>query len=99
VHGKAPEVLDTLADPDAVFIGGGGTRTQLIAEAAAMREPRVIVVALAAVDRVSDVLSAMQSRLYRTDGVQLSAARFAALPDHSIRLGAQNPVFVLWGER
>jgi precorrin-6Y C5,15-methyltransferase (decarboxylating) len=99
VHGKAPEVLDTLADPDAVFIGGGGTRTPLIAEAAAMREPRVIVVALAAVDRVSDVLSAMQSRLYRTDGVQLSAARFAALPDDSTRLAAQNPVFVLWGER
>jgi precorrin-6Y C5,15-methyltransferase (decarboxylating) len=99
VHGKAPEVFDALADPDAVFIGGGGTRTPLIAEAAAEREPRVIVVALAAVDRVGDVLSAMQSRLYRTDGVQLSAARFATLPDDSTRLAAQNPVFVLWGQR
>ena len=99
VHGKAPDVLDTLADPDAVFIGGGGTRAALIAEAVAIREPRVIVVALAAIDRVSDVLSAMQSRLYRTGGVQLSAARFAALPDETTRLAAQNPVFVLWGER
>ncbi len=99
VHGDAPEVLDTLADPDAVFIGGGGTRTPLIAEAAAEREPRVIVVTLAAVDRVGDVLAALQSKFYRTDGVQLSAARFAPLPGHATRLEAQNPVFVLWGER
>jgi precorrin-6Y C5,15-methyltransferase (decarboxylating) len=99
VHGEAPDVLETLANPNAVFIGGGGTRTPLIAEAVAERDPRVIVVTLAAVDRVGDVLAALQSRLYRTDGVQLSAARFAPLPDHATRLEAQNPVFVLWGER
>lgn len=99
VHGAAPDVLGELADPDAVFIGGGGTRIADIAEAAAARKPRVIVSALAAVERVGTLSSALRSNGYRADGVQLSVARLAALPGDATRLAAQNPVFVLWGER
>jgi precorrin-6Y C5,15-methyltransferase (decarboxylating) len=97
--GEAPDVLAELADPDAVFVGGGGARVPAIIEAAAAREPRVIVAALAAVDRVADVQSALRSKGFRVDGVQVSAARLAGLPDGSHRLAAQNPVFVLWGQQ
>ncbi len=99
VHGQAPEMLGELADPDAVFVGGGGTHVGAIIEAAASRQPRVIVTALAALDRVGGVLSTLRSKGFRADGVQLSAARLASLPDETTRLAAQNPVFVLWGER
>jgi precorrin-6Y C5,15-methyltransferase (decarboxylating) len=99
VHGEAPDVLGELADPDAVFIGGGGRRIAVIAEAAAAREPRVIVAALAAVERVGTLSSTLRSNGYRAEGVQLSAARLAPLPGDATRLAAQNPVFVLWGER
>jgi precorrin-6B C5,15-methyltransferase / cobalt-precorrin-6B C5,C15-methyltransferase len=99
VTGEAPAILDGLADPDAVFIGGGGAGVGAIIDTAAAREPRVIVTALASVERVGTVVSALRSKGYRPDGVQLSAARLAPLPDETSRLAAQNPVFVLWGER
>jgi precorrin-6B C5,15-methyltransferase / cobalt-precorrin-6B C5,C15-methyltransferase len=99
VTGRAPDVLDALADPDAVFIGGGGSDLAAITQASAARRPRVIVTALAAVERVATVTSALRSSGFRTGGVQLSAARLAPLPGDATRLAAQNPVFVLWGER
>ncbi|HEX4018082.1 MAG TPA: precorrin-6y C5,15-methyltransferase (decarboxylating) subunit CbiE [Frankiaceae bacterium] len=99
VTGRAPEALSELADPDAVFIGGGGQDLVAITEAAAARKPRVIVTALAALERVGAVTSSLRSNGFRADGVQLSVARLAPLPGEATRLAAQNPVFVLWGER
>ena len=36
---------------------------------------------------------------YRPEGVQLQASRLTALPGTQLRLAAENPVFVLWGQR
>ncbi|HEX4432994.1 MAG TPA: precorrin-6y C5,15-methyltransferase (decarboxylating) subunit CbiE [Frankiaceae bacterium] len=99
VTGRAPEALSDLDDPDAVFIGGGGVDLAAITQTAAARKPRVIVAALAALERVAAVTSALRSNGFQPDGVQLSAARLAPLPGDATRLDAQNPVFVLWGER
>lgn len=99
VTGRAPGVLGELADPDAVFIGGGGGDLTAITEVAASRKPRVIVTALAAIERVTAVTNSLRSNGFRVDGVQLSAARLTPLPGDATRLAAQNPVFVLWGER
>jgi precorrin-6Y C5,15-methyltransferase (decarboxylating) len=99
VTGRAPGALGDLDDPDAVFIGGGGTDLAAITESAAARKPRVIVTALAALERVAAVTSALRGNGFRPGGVQLSAARLAPLPGDATRLAAQNPVFVLWGER
>jgi precorrin-6Y C5,15-methyltransferase (decarboxylating) len=99
VTGRAPEVLDTLADPDAVFVGGGGADVTAIVDACAKRGPRVIVIALAALERVGPVSQTLRAAGYETGGVQLSASRLATLPGDLTRLAATNPIVLLWGER
>lgn len=96
VQGAAPEALDTLPDPDAVFVGGGGVDVAVIVRAAVARGPRVVVVALAALDRVAEVQAALAP--YAVDGVQLSSARLRPLAG-ATALAATNPVLVLWGTR
>lgn len=94
VEGIAPQCLDTLPDPDAVFVGGGGLETL---SACVARRPSRLVTALAAVDRVGPALATLESAGYQSEGVALQASRLSALPDGSHRLAAVNPVFVLSG--
>ena len=96
VQGSAPAALADLADPDAVFVGGGGADVAEIVRACVARGPRVVVVALAALDRVAEVLAALAP--YEVDGVQLSAARLRPLAG-ALALAATNPVLLLWGSR
>jgi precorrin-6Y C5,15-methyltransferase (decarboxylating) len=96
VRGTAPDVLATLPDPDAVFVGGGGPD---VVGAAAARGPARVVVALAALERVGASHEALTAAGYAVDGVQLQASRLAPLPDGAHRLAAENPVVVLSGER
>ncbi|NUK50496.1 precorrin-6y C5,15-methyltransferase (decarboxylating) subunit CbiE [Streptomyces lunaelactis] len=99
VHGAAPTVLSHLADPDAVFIGGGGAELPAIVAACARRARRTVVVALAALDRVPSVRSALGAAGFASDGVLLHSSRLAPLPGDVTRLAAANPVFLLWGDR
>jgi precorrin-6Y C5,15-methyltransferase (decarboxylating) len=101
VKGEAPGVLDALPDPDAVFVGGGGFDVAEIVRRAVARGPRVVVTALATIDRVADVqraLSPYQVEGGVVDGVQLQASRLRRLGE-ATGLQATNPVFVLWGSR
>ena len=95
VRGDAPDALAGLPGPDAVFVGGGGLA--VVSAVAALR-PRVVVVALAALDRVGPARESLLGAGYRVEGVQLSASRLAELPGGSVRLAATNPVVVLTGE-
>jgi precorrin-6Y C5,15-methyltransferase (decarboxylating) len=95
IEGDALAVLGGLPEPDAVFVGGGGPD---VVRAAAKASPRVVV-ALAALDRLSPCRTALREAGHEVDGVQLAASRFAELPDGSVRLAATNPVLVLWGRR
>jgi precorrin-6Y C5,15-methyltransferase (decarboxylating) len=97
LEGRAPAVLAGLPSPDALFAGGGDGNV-LAATIRAGRPDRVVVT-LAAVDRVGQVTRLLTDMDYRLDGVQLQASRLASLPGGGRRLAAQNPVFVLWGER
>ncbi|MBF9071275.1 precorrin-6y C5,15-methyltransferase (decarboxylating) subunit CbiE [Streptacidiphilus fuscans] len=99
VHGSAPDALTDLPDPDAVFVGGGGSDLPAIVAAACARARRTVVVTLAALDRVPAARRALLDAGFLCDGVQLQASRLAPLPGDSVRLAATNPVFVLWGER
>jgi precorrin-6Y C5,15-methyltransferase (decarboxylating) len=94
--GVAPEALADLPDPDGVFVGGGGVA---VVAACAVRARRVVVVALAALDRVGPVRDVLAAAGLGVAGVQLSAARLTDLPDGTSRLAATNPVVVLTGER
>ncbi|MFE2731632.1 precorrin-6y C5,15-methyltransferase (decarboxylating) subunit CbiE [Streptomyces sp. NPDC059349] len=99
VHGAAPTVLSDLADPDAVFIGGGGRELTAIVTACARRTRRSVVVAVAAVDRVGAVRDALGAAGFVSDGVLLQSSRLAPLPGDVSRLAAANPVFLVWGVR
>ncbi|MFG2499718.1 precorrin-6y C5,15-methyltransferase (decarboxylating) subunit CbiE [Streptomyces sp. NPDC048441] len=99
VHGAAPTVLSDLADPDAVFIGGGGRELPAIVTACARRARRTVVVAMAAIDRVPAVQAALTGAGYDCDGVLLQSSRLAPLPGEVTRLAAANPVFLVWGTR
>jgi precorrin-6Y C5,15-methyltransferase (decarboxylating) len=99
VHGAAPTVLSDLADPDAVFVGGGGRELPAIVTACARRARRTVVVAMAALDRVPAVREALTRAGFDCDGVLLQSSRLAPLPGDVTRLAATNPVFLLWGVR
>ena len=96
-HGRAPEALTGLPPADAVFAGGGDHA--VLATAIRLAGPRTVVVTLAAVQRVGETATLLAEQGYRADGVQLQASRLAPLPGKNHRLAAQNPVFVLWGQR
>jgi precorrin-6Y C5,15-methyltransferase (decarboxylating) len=100
IEGSAPDVLDGLPVPDAVFVGGGGIAA-LTAVAARPRAfgPDRVVAALAALDRVAPAVDVLRRHKFLVEGVQLSASRLADLPGGSLRLAATNPVVVLVGER
>jgi len=93
VPGEAPAALAGLPDPDAVFVGGGGTA---VIEAVAARHPGRIVVALAAVERAGPAHAALATAGYAADGALVQAARLAPLPGDVHRLAGTNPVFLLW---
>ncbi|MEV5737207.1 precorrin-6y C5,15-methyltransferase (decarboxylating) subunit CbiE [Streptomyces sp. NPDC052292] len=99
VHGAAPDALEGLDDPDAVFVGGGGRELPDIVGACARRARRTVVVALAALDRVPAARAALTGAGLRCDGVLLQSSRLAPLPGDVTRLAAANPVFLLWGVR
>ncbi|WP_053851789.1 bifunctional cobalt-precorrin-7 (C(5))-methyltransferase/cobalt-precorrin-6B (C(15))-methyltransferase [Streptomyces sp. NRRL B-24085] len=99
VHGSAPDALDGLDDPDAVFVGGGGRELPGIVAACARRARRSVVVAMAALDRVPAVRAALTEAGLDCDGVLLQSSRLAPLPGDVTRLAATNPVFLLWGVR
>lgn len=96
VQGHAPEVYDGLPDPDSVFVGGGGLPAL---EAALARQPASVVASYAAVDRIGSARWMLSAAGYEVDGFQVAASRFAELPGGSVRLAAQNPVFLVAGRR
>jgi precorrin-6Y C5,15-methyltransferase (decarboxylating) len=98
VHqGRAPEALPGLPPADAVFAGGGDHT--VLAAAIRLASPARVVVTLAAVQRVGETAALLTASGYPAEGVQLQASRLVPLPGHNHRLAAQNPVFVLWGQR
>ncbi|MBL1106338.1 precorrin-6y C5,15-methyltransferase (decarboxylating) subunit CbiE [Streptomyces sp. 5-8] len=99
VHGSAPAALAGLADPDSVFVGGGGRELPAVVTACARRARRTVVVAVAALDRVPAAREALTAAGFGCDGVLLQSSRLAPLPGDVTRLAATNPVFLLWGDR
>lgn len=95
VCGGAPEVLASLPQPDAVFVGGGGLD---VLRAVLPFRPRSVVAALAAVERVGEAAALLEADDREVGGVLLQASRLAALPGGAHRFAAQNPVFLVWGD-
>ena len=96
-EGRAPEALESLPPADAVFIGGGD-RT-VIEAAVRAATPEIVVITLAAVQRVGETADLLTDLGYHPEGVQLQASRLVPLPNRTLRLSAQNPIFVLHAHR
>jgi precorrin-6Y C5,15-methyltransferase (decarboxylating) len=93
IHGEAPGALAGLPDPDRVFVGGGGL-SLIDAALDRLRPDGAVVATYAALDRAS----AAAARLGHL--VQVSVSRGTPIgAEGSLRLRAENPVFVCWGPR
>jgi precorrin-6B C5,15-methyltransferase / cobalt-precorrin-6B C5,C15-methyltransferase len=95
VAAAAPQALDGLPDPDAVFVGGGGAG---VLAACASRRPSRLVAAYATIEGVGQAITALRGCRYRVEGSHLNASRLVQLPAGDHRLAATNPVTVLWAE-
>ena len=98
VHGKAPDALADLPDPDSVFVGGGGHLLTEIVRTAADRARRSVVVALATVERVAPVQRALDEAGLEVRATMLQASRLQSL-GAGHRLAATNPVVLIKGTR
>ena len=101
VNGEAPDALSELPAPQCVFVGGSGGRLPEILECAASRMPEYgrIVVNLAAIERVAQAQGCLESLGFDVELTMISASRGRALPDGTMRLAAENPVFIIMGSR
>ncbi|MFP4158691.1 MAG: precorrin-6y C5,15-methyltransferase (decarboxylating) subunit CbiE [Desulfobacterales bacterium] len=95
-----PSAIDQLPDPDRVFIGGGGKDLAEIARRAGTRlsPGGRMVVNVVVLENLAGCLSVFEELGFETEVTQVQVSR--SLPmDAGVRLAAQNPVFVVTGEK
>ncbi len=102
VPGEAPGVLEGLADPDSVFVGGSSGRLADILRAlgSRLRPQGRIVVNLAALERTQETCRLLRGLGFTTEMAMVSSARGKEMADGTTRLESLNPVFVVtaWRE-
>lgn len=97
--GAAPESLAGLPVPDRVFIGGSGGRMHDIIALIAGRMPQgVVVVNASQIETLNSAVGALKQAGFQIDVCQVSIARMREIGEGNF-LAAQNPVFVIRGER
>ena len=95
-EGKAPALLDTWPDPDAVFIGGsGGELGELIKLILGRLKPGGrLVMNFVTLENLATATAALSASAAAWDVVQLQASRSQPILDMH-RLAAQNPVWIV----
>jgi len=93
VHGRAPEALEGLPDPDAVYIGGSGGDLGAILDACRdrLRPGGTLVAAAVLVDTLCEALAWGQGAGLEPELTQISCARSRAVGGRQ-RLEPENPV-------
>ena len=101
VPGEAPGVLEGLAAPDSVFVGGSGGRLATILSTVASRllPQGRIVVNLAVLERTQEAYHHLKGLGFTAELTMVSSARGKEMTDGTVRLDAQNPVFVVSARR
>ena len=100
VEAGAPAALAELPDPDAVFVGGGGSDLIAILEASYERLAAGgrLVANLATVERLTDCLAWARGRGLPVEVTQVAISRGSEIAG-ATRFQAENPVFVVALER
>jgi len=101
VSGEAPGALDSLPDPDSVFVGGSGGNLPAILEhaAARLKTGGAIVVNLAVLERTQESYRLLKDMGLDTELAQVTSARGKEMPDGALRLESLNPVFIVSARR
>lgn len=98
VEGAAPAALADLADPDAAFVGGGGSELGAICDAVCTRVRRAVVVVAALVERVPVAVERLAAGGLEVEATTVQASRLRPIAGGH-RLAAENPVTVVCGWR
>ena len=100
IQADLPAGIETLPDPDRIFIGGGGRGLDAILAAAARRlDPGgIVVVNTVLITSVETVSRILKERDFVTEMVQVQISRGQAMP-WGERLQARNPVWIISGEK
>ena len=99
IEGAAPEALDGLPAPDAVFVGGSGGRLREILEKihAANLSARICVSAIA-LETLHTACAVLREKGYETEVCQIAVSRGRSAGELTLML-AQNPVWLITGTR
>jgi precorrin-6Y C5,15-methyltransferase (decarboxylating) len=100
IHAKAPDGLDSLPDPDAVFIGGsGGELRELLQVCCSRLKPRGrIVVNAATVETLAKTQEALKEEGFSARITLLQTARSKPILQMT-RFEGLNPVYVIVGDK
>jgi precorrin-6Y C5,15-methyltransferase (decarboxylating) len=101
VNGEAPAALESLPNPDSVFVGGsGGNLSEILEYANSRLKPNgTIVVNLAVLERTSETYHLLKTLGLTAEITQVASSRGKEMPDGAVRLEALNPVFIVSGRR
>lgn len=98
-RGLAPQALEDLPPPDALFIGGSKGNLMAILRAALAKNPCVrVVINAIALETLAQAVSALGELDFRhVDIAQIAVSRAKAVGPYHMMMG-QNPVYVISGE-
>ena len=97
ISGSAPEALEALPAPNAVFIGGSGGGMDKIFDVIFEKNPSVrVVVNAIAIESVSSAVSAFKNRGIEPEISQISASR-AKIAGGLHLMMSQNPIYIISG--
>ena len=97
VEGHAPEILEDLPAPDAVFVGGSGGRLPEILNAVHRANPAArVCVSANALETLTLAAESLNALNYETEITQIAVSRTRAAGGLHLLL-AQNPVFLITG--
>ena len=99
IEGKAPEALDALPTPDAVFIGGTKGNMDAVINAVLHKNPAVrLCIAAIALETLSVAVAALPAHGLAAEVTQIAVSRTKTAGSLHL-LMANNPVFLITGAR
>lgn len=99
IEGRAPQALDALPAPDAVFIGGTKGGMAAVVDAVLAKNPRArICISAIALETLSAAIAALTAQGLSAEVTQIAVSR--TRPAGRLHLlTANNPIFLITGER